>query len=344
MTLNQFVDKYNNQTIDFGNGFGFQCYNLAVQYLFDMGWLPNGFYPYCPSGGVRDMIERYDEIPVLKNNGVEKIDNNPDPNHIPQSGDVVIYGWGEYGHIEVVIEANTGGMRTIGQNIGNGDGQGWDDRTQIVENRGYNGVIGWLRKQKKNEESQKSLDTNLKLDELNREMNKAPYFDDTKKRKVVKDYLEKNSDELVNEIIEAGKKVDILRIEKTQLENANVQLIKSAELGGFAIQRTNAVVKPSEQTEQLKMLLGEEEEPVVEIKRLESGKADEIVSKITKSPMFNISKKLVVTIITAIVVTFNNKLGLDLDINSILALIGLSSSYVVGQSAVDIQKNKTPKY
>jgi hypothetical protein len=49
-------------------------------------------------------------------------------------------------------------------------------------------------------------------------------------------------------------------------------------------------------------------------------------------------------LITAIVVTFNKKLGLDLDINSILALIGISSSYVVGQSAVDIQKNKAPKY
>lgn len=156
MTLNRFIDKYINTYILYDDGILFkdgeyieddniQSYNLAVKYMWDLNWLPAGQFPYCGrTQGVRDFIEDYDNIPMFADNGVIKINKSSDPNNIPQSGDVVIWGYGVYGHVAVIIEANVNEMKTFEQNC-QVSSLGKDNFCKI-KNTDYKDVIGWLRK------------------------------------------------------------------------------------------------------------------------------------------------------------------------------------------------------
>lgn len=51
-----------------------------------------------------------------------------------------------------------------------------------------------------------------------------------------------------------------------------------------------------------------------------------------------LSRKLLVAVITLAVIALNRKLGLNLDADSIMAMLGLSGAYVASQAAVDFKK------
>lgn len=154
INLQEFISKTIDKSINVDNVYGSQCYDLVAQWIIDNNW-GNGFY--CQwSGGVKDLAEHFNEISGIDRSKVEYIANNPNNiDQLPQPGDIIIFGnnWGGgYGHIGICISANTGSMKTLEQNIGNGDGSGWDDRTQIVENRFYTGLLGWVREKKQNQD------------------------------------------------------------------------------------------------------------------------------------------------------------------------------------------------
>lgn len=52
----------------------------------------------------------------------------------------------------------------------------------------------------------------------------------------------------------------------------------------------------------------------------------------------NLSKKLIVSTITILLVALNDKLGLQMSQETILAIAGVAAAYVAGQSHVDAKK------
>lgn len=166
-----FKNSVVNKTIDIDNAYGHQCYDLAAKWIIDNNW-GSGFY--CAwSGGVKDLFYNFNEIYGIDRSKIELITNNPsDINQIPNAGDIVIWNIGVYGHIGVCISSNIDTMETIEQNVGNGDGDGYDDRV-IVKIRDYSNVLGWVREIKNIE----IIDNDMKFKEsLKKSLTKYPWF------------------------------------------------------------------------------------------------------------------------------------------------------------------------
>lgn len=109
--------------------------------------------------GNKDManINAIDGLKKAKQNEFPVIENDPnDPYLIPQPGDIVITteAW-PFGHIFVVVSADTKGMHTIEQNIDgyrDDNGNGINDQLEVggggytrKNYRDYSHVVGWFR-------------------------------------------------------------------------------------------------------------------------------------------------------------------------------------------------------
>lgn len=141
--LTEFIQKYNNQKVDFDRHYGHQCFDLANQYRFELTGLN-------PNSGLNlsYAYEAFDEPLGFLNSNTkfEHIDNQVDNYPIP--GDIIIWlksfnGWA--GHIAIVSKANASNFEVLEQNAGSGDGQGDDDRTKLSKYADYAQVAGWLR-------------------------------------------------------------------------------------------------------------------------------------------------------------------------------------------------------
>jgi lactoylglutathione lyase len=91
MTLDEFIEKWNNKGCDYDNYDGFQCLDLAHQYAVEVNGVD---IPAAP--GAKDVWTK--DTP-----GYDKIANTPDG--IPQKGDIIIWGVGvgAYGHIAIGV-------------------------------------------------------------------------------------------------------------------------------------------------------------------------------------------------------------------------------------------------
>lgn len=102
-------------------------------------------------------INAIDGLKKAKQNGFPVIENDPNDLYlIPQPGDIVITteAW-PYGHIFVVVSADTKGMHTIEQNIDgyrDDNGNGINDQLEVggggytrKNYRDYSHVVGWFR-------------------------------------------------------------------------------------------------------------------------------------------------------------------------------------------------------
>jgi CHAP domain len=324
MNIQEFVSKWENKGIDFKNGLDFQCYNAAVQYMWEAGWLESGKYPYCGrTQGVRDFIEDFDNIPMFKENGIIKINNSSDPNHIPQSGDVVIYGWSIYGHVGIVIEADVNGMQVFEQNGASGTGVGYDNFCHIY-NRDYNGVIGWLRKgiSQPQEISKLQAAETPKQRDLNSELSPCSYFYPERIKVIQNAYNINDKDYLIFELKGAGELASNLTKENMTLSQkiASVEKLEQ-ELANKANQEVLVHNVPELVKEEPKTTVIE---PVVKSKTIfESKKA--IMS-------------IAATLITVIVTFLNKKLDLDLNVTEILAVVSPLLLGVVVQGSTEIIK------
>jgi len=131
------LNAQNGKSLDYDNAYGVQCFdffNFYYQFL-------TGRSPYTDGYGVMGAKDIW-TVPTSR---FTKIANNPnDPNQYPQSGDVLIYGVGAYGHVNVCLSADGNGVTTIGQNENNRN-----DPTQIITRNwatvvGNLKLIGWL--------------------------------------------------------------------------------------------------------------------------------------------------------------------------------------------------------
>lgn len=124
MTLQEFINKYNGQYVDFDGYYGPQCVDLA------QFWSKNLGGPQF-TGDAADIYGQgspfYTSIP-----------NTPDA--VPVPGDIVIWGGalnGGPGHIAVFVSGNSSSFSSFDQN--------WPLNSPChIQYHNYNYVVGWL--------------------------------------------------------------------------------------------------------------------------------------------------------------------------------------------------------
>ena len=142
-TILNLLRAYINQTIDYDKKYGHQCVDLVYKVLRDHYGMQN--WLNLRNGAAKDMAlpEAYRQFASQ----LEFIPNTPE--FIPQIGDICVTQGGQYnsrfGHVFLILDnSNINQMHTLEQNVGNGDGQGYDDRT--IENwRNYKNILTFVR-------------------------------------------------------------------------------------------------------------------------------------------------------------------------------------------------------
>lgn len=128
MTVDEFFKKYNGKGIDFDGFYGFQCMDLAQQYVKD-----------CVGGKQLGGPNAKDCWTNYPKETFDRITNTP--TGVPQLGDIVIWGampGNVYGHIAVYYAGNTVNFTSFDQNWPVGS-------TSHFQVHNYNYVLGWLR-------------------------------------------------------------------------------------------------------------------------------------------------------------------------------------------------------
>jgi len=139
MILQEFIDKYNGQQVDFDGAYGTQCWDLAAKYARDVCGCPD-----LPTGNFTALgvyTNFLDPLPQY----FDRVANNDDPNHYPPVGALVIFNWSTDGHIAIVAQSDMWNMTDFeedGSIDTNGDGKA--DGTAYLISRSYANVIGWL--------------------------------------------------------------------------------------------------------------------------------------------------------------------------------------------------------
>lgn len=126
MTLDEFILKYTGQLVDWDHFYGGQCMDLYRQYCNDVLNFPQS--PSVP--GAKDVWNNY------LTDCFERILNIPSA--IPEQGDVVIWGNGEYGHIAIFVDGDVNKFNSFDQNFPVGS-------KCHLQTHTYTGVLGWLR-------------------------------------------------------------------------------------------------------------------------------------------------------------------------------------------------------
>lgn len=137
--VDQFVNKWNGKGIDFDGAYSFQCWDLAAQYSHDVVGLQGGPWQVMPTGPNGGAIEVFTVFQNPLSQYYTKIANSPDPNNVPQKGDIVIWNWGTYGHIAVCLGATSTSMTVFEQNSPLGS------VSHVTNGKSYGGCVGWLR-------------------------------------------------------------------------------------------------------------------------------------------------------------------------------------------------------
>ena len=138
--LQNFINKYNGKRIDVDNQFGYQCWDLSQIYAQEV-WGVDYYLSCRITGGVKDIYNDFER--VMDTNDFTRYPNLRDT--VPNVGDFVIWGYGQYGHIAIVLEADVNTFTVLEQNAGQGDGDGLNgDEVKITKYQNYMGVLGFI--------------------------------------------------------------------------------------------------------------------------------------------------------------------------------------------------------
>lgn len=133
MTYKQFVDKYNGKFVDYDRAWGFQCVDLARQYMKEvLGLDPYKVLPGAPYA--KNLFWSYSKGPLTK------VVNGK--TNYPKQGAIVF--WTTYpfitgiaGHVGIVDSADSNSLIVFSQNYPTGS-------ACSLRKFSYKGVIGWL--------------------------------------------------------------------------------------------------------------------------------------------------------------------------------------------------------
>jgi len=140
MTLNQFISKYNGESVNVDKMYGPQCWDLAAEYSRSVVGVPGSKFPFgLPTGDGRAAGVYYNftsPLPkyyqrIARNSGV-----------VPKPGDIVVWHYslpnsGGSGHIAIVLSANKTGFVSFDQN--------WGGQYAHKVSHSYSYVAGFLR-------------------------------------------------------------------------------------------------------------------------------------------------------------------------------------------------------
>jgi len=135
MTLQDFIKKYENKTVDFDGNYGGQCVDLFNQYCKEM-W---GIETPIKEFPVASAYQLYDHA-SKKSNFICQLNG---PNDVPQEGDVIIWnqGVGPHGHVGIYVSGDVMNLKVFEQN--------WNNVQKCVINpHKYNHIHGWFRLKK----------------------------------------------------------------------------------------------------------------------------------------------------------------------------------------------------
>lgn len=134
--------KYAWSMIDYDWVYGHQCIDICKHFASEILKRPLGSFGGSAKTGWKNTANTFPSTEF------QKIDNDYwDPNQVPLPWDIIFFNMGTpYDHVGIVLEAKKGEnkIRVINQNMGSGDGQGYDDRV-IVSEFTYNNCYGWYR-------------------------------------------------------------------------------------------------------------------------------------------------------------------------------------------------------
>jgi hypothetical protein len=247
MTYNEFLNKYNNQPIDFDGHYGYQCMDLYRQYVKEVLEFPQ-------SPGVKGAVNVWgtylkDHFTAIKNT----------PTGIPTKGDILIWdqGVGEFGHIAIFVAGDANSFTSFDQN--------WPLGSNChYQLHNYQGVIGWLHPKEKE---------SVTIDEMNDDQQRAlGVLESYRKVRVRKGELqpEGNLEGLVNAVIGSDKVIDGKDQDiKKYLELYNQQLELNRTLMEEVMRdpQTAPIVEPTNPSEPLQEE-SKENQVVVLLKRL----------------------------------------------------------------------------
>jgi hypothetical protein len=145
MTLEDYKNRYIEQSVDVDEAYGAQCYDLVVSYWKEVYGLFRDGNPICQwTGGVVDFFHYFSKM--FDEDVFELVVNNPnDITQIPPSGAVYILNEGYLGHTGVVYSANETNFISLDQNWGSGvDGSGSGEKRIRMVVHDYEKMLGWI--------------------------------------------------------------------------------------------------------------------------------------------------------------------------------------------------------
>lgn len=133
MTLDEFIVKYTNQTVDTDGVFGGQCMDLMHKYCQDVLGLSDLSILAQPNA--KSVWTNYPNV-----KGHELFTQIPNtPTGVPIKGDIMLYDFNPDGHVDMFVQGDVNSFRSFSQNFPTGS------KSILVNHPNYNGVYGWLR-------------------------------------------------------------------------------------------------------------------------------------------------------------------------------------------------------
>lgn len=136
---NAFFDEWNGKACNPDGAYGNQCVDVADQFSTEVVGIP-----LPPVNGAKDFWNKnligYDKIPNT-------------PTGVPVIGDVIIWGWGAFGHVAIFKEGDENKFTSFDQDFPT---QGYYDSAgnfigtgvcHFQDHNNYDGVLGWFHPQ-----------------------------------------------------------------------------------------------------------------------------------------------------------------------------------------------------
>jgi len=206
MNLQEFINQWNGKKLDYDGTYGNQCVDLTKKWLSGLGYSVTGAWGNgidWDKNGYRD--------------GLTWIANTP--SGIPKEGDIMVFGGGSYGHVDIFISGDINSFKAFDQNYPNGKLEPCGIFTHKYTGNLY--VKGWLRPDKYNPAP--TVDPkDTRIIELEAQVIDFQAREDDAKRKL--EACEKQTNVT---IVRMQTDIDNLNSDKKSLE-ANLEAIRSS--------------------------------------------------------------------------------------------------------------------
>jgi len=129
MTLKEFMEKWKNTPVDWDGVYPNQCMDLLHAYVYDVLELKDATILAAPNA--KSVYENFRWGMYF-----DRIDNTP--HAVPEEGDIIFWGGGEWGHVAIFLEGNVNDFISFDANYPIGT-------LPHEQYHTYFEVLGWLR-------------------------------------------------------------------------------------------------------------------------------------------------------------------------------------------------------